>query len=68
MHGKPYYHYVADIDTIESVRTVVAMVSRYDEFKRIRGEAPRDWVELTMARSVFVVFIVIIIYHLLSQL
>ena len=68
MHGKPYYHYVADIDTIESVRTVVAMVSRYDEFKRIRGEAPRDWVELAMARSVFVVFIVIIIYHLLSQL
>ena len=68
MHGKPYYHYVADIDTIESVRTVVAMVSRYDEFKRIRGEGPRDYVELTMARAVLIVFILIIIYHLLSQL
>ena len=44
------------------------MVSRYDEFKRLRGEGPRDYVELTMARAVLIVFILIIIYHLLSQL
>ena len=48
----------------------VMPTSRYDEFKRIRRsrQRPRDWVELTMARAVLIVFVFTLIYHLLTGL
>ena len=48
----------------------VMPTSRYDEFKRIRRQQqkPKDWVELTMARAVLILFVFTLIYHLLTGL
>ena len=46
----------------------VMPTSRYDEFKRIRRQRPKDYVELYMARAVLILFVFTLIYHLLTGL
>ena len=46
----------------------VMPTSRYDEFKRIRRQRPKDYVEQWMARAVLILFVFTLIYHLLTGL